>query len=110
METEREAIQPCYQTDDETNEIIWIDYEYTLFCGERLIAVEKCEEHIQLIFEGFKVGVMSFDKCDEDKVCTTYDGISVLGAERLITRKCSCGGTRSVCLTKPIDNPCAIVI
>lgn len=93
METEREAIQPCYQTDDEMNEIIWIDYEHTLFSGEKLMSVDKRGEQIQLIFDDFKVGVMSYDKLDENKVCSVYDDINVLGAERLITRKCSCGGT-----------------
>lgn len=90
--SEKEYIRPCCYADDETDDV-FTGYEHTLFCGEKLTAVEKREEQIQLIFDDFKVGVMSFDKFDMEKSRSTYDGINVLGAERLITRKCSCGGT-----------------
>lgn len=98
METEAETIDPCYLIDDETNEVIWIEYEDTLFKGERLISVEKDENLINLVFDDFKVGVMSYDELDTNKTCSVRDDINVLGAERLITRKCSCGGTGKLLL------------
>ena len=83
-----------HKLDDD--ELPWIDYEYTLFVGERVLAVQQIDDYYLITFDDFELKLIPH-KLDEDhfpSLCD-YDHWSyfhVLGAERHLTGKCNCGG------------------
>lgn len=72
-----------------------IDYEYTLFAGQRLRSVKRCEDGTYaLCFNDFCMSVVPHEHVDEiDAFCKEdHAWYRVYGCEKKITRKCSCGG------------------
>ena len=72
----------------------WVDYEATLFIGERLLQVEMIETYYLLKFDNFKLKIIPHIHSKEvpglDNDNSSY--FYVYGAERHIIRKCGCGG------------------
>lgn len=83
--------------DDEPD---WIDYEATLFIGERLLQVEKMETYYLLQFDDFELKLIPHK--DYRKVpmldSDNHSFFHVYGAERHINRKCECGGNGELLL------------
>lgn len=103
-----EYIEPCIHIIDEVwideeseDDEAWIDYESTLFVGEQLIDVKKDDGFYVLTFTDFALKVISHNNPDDivglhNKSHWSYN--YVYGLDRLLTRKCSCGGTGEVLL------------
>jgi hypothetical protein len=74
----------------------WVDYEATLFIGERLLYVESKPEYYLLRFDDFELKVVPDALHEEDFPCLQnkdhWSFNHVYGAERHLRRKCSCGG------------------
>lgn len=77
--------------DDEPD---WVDYEATLFIGERLLQVQKMELYYLLKFDDFELKLISHKHYDDvpELDSDNWSFFHVYGAERHITRKCECGG------------------
>jgi len=96
---EGEWLEPCIHNDVEPP---WIDYESTLLVGERLLQVTEKDGHSLLRFDDFELKVVPHRLGDRsfpslrNKDHWSYH--HVLGAERLITRKCACGGEGTLLL------------
>ena len=82
--------------EDEKVESPWVDYESTLFVGERLLQVENTSGYYLLHFDDFDLKVVPHVLNEED-----FPGLyraddwsynHVYGAERHLKNKCSCGG------------------
>ncbi|MBQ8717490.1 MAG: hypothetical protein IJY43_06580 [Clostridia bacterium] len=90
-----ELIEPfTYHPNDK--EHIWIEYPSTLFVGERLLKIEEAEGFYLLDFDDFKFKVVphEFNESNFPSLCKKdhWSYHYVLGAERHINSKCSCGG------------------
>ena len=74
----------------------WIDYEATLFEGEKLLDVQDCDGRFILKFDHFDLKIIPHDSNADDvpslnnKYYWAYN--HVYGLERLIRKKCICGG------------------
>ena len=76
----------------------WIEYEYTLFVGQHLLDVSK-ENGIYLAhFDDFTLKIVPHDHDDIEGLYDGYDYHHVYGCERLIVRKCECGGSGKLAL------------
>ena len=98
-----EYIEPCIHIIDEESEDneVWIDYESTLFVGEQLIDVKEENGCYILTFNDFELKIMPHDNPDEiEGLCREnhWSYNYVYGLDRLLTRKCNCGGTGEVLL------------
>ncbi len=71
----------------------WIEYEHTLFVGQRLLDISKESGRCLAHFDGFTLKIVPHDHDDIEGLHDGYDYHHVYGCERLITRKCECGGT-----------------
>ncbi|MBO7292408.1 MAG: hypothetical protein J6V07_00560, partial [Clostridia bacterium] len=74
----------------------WVDYESTLFVGEKLSSTERIDNYYLLTFTDFKLKLIPHD-LDKDDISSLHRNdpwsyFPVLGAERHLTRKCPCGG------------------
>lgn len=83
-----------HESDDD--ELPWIEYEYTLFAGERLLDVQSIDGYYLITFDDFVLKLIPH-QLEEDDIpsLNEYDHWSyfhVLGAERHLTGKCKCGG------------------
>ena len=80
----------------------WVDYESTLFVGERLKEVENKAGYYMLRFDDFNLKVIphSLNEDDFPHLHNTnhWSYNHVLGADRLLTQKCSCGGNGELLL------------
>ena len=92
-----EWLNPYIHLDEpEENDPPWIEYEFTLFVGERLRKVEKRADDFLLCFDDFSLKIVPHALDDDSfpslnkKDRGSYN--RVLGAERHLTRKCACGG------------------
>lgn len=79
----------------EEDEPPWIDYEFTLFVGERLVDVMQLDIGFLLKFDHFQMKIIPHNSCNsipnlERKNHWSY--FHVLGAKRYLTEKCACGG------------------
>ncbi len=95
-----EYMESCIHIIDE-NEEPWIDYESTLFVGEQLVDVKKGNGCYILTFNDFELKIMPHDNPDEIEGLYQESHWSynyVYGLDRLLTRKCNCGGTGEVLL------------
>lgn len=80
----------------------WVDYESTLFVGERLIDVIQTENGYRLKFDDFELKLIPHDLGKNDIPSLGIYAHSsyhhVYGCERLIKAKCNCGGTGELLL------------
>ncbi len=85
----------------------WEDYESTLFVGERLTKVEKQEEFYLLSFDHFKLKLIPHDLEKRDvpslRKNDHWSYNHVYGCERLLTKKCECGGSGELLLDFVFD-------
>ena len=78
------------------DELPWIDYEHTLFVGERVLAVQHIDDYYLITFDDFELKLIPH-KLNEEHFPSLSDYnhgsyFHVLGAERHLTGKCNCGG------------------
>ena len=92
IEKEGEWIESFYQEEDDPEEAPWVEYEYTLFSGEKIVDIEHCGKDFIVRFADFQLKVITYSTGEE--IFSFYPAAysNVLGSERLI-KKCSCGGT-----------------
>ena len=95
FEQDGEWLEPYIHTLDE-GDPTFVEYESTLFVGERLLDILEADGYFLLTFDDFKLKIIphelnkkDFPSLDELHIKSYYP---VLGAERHIKRKCSCGG------------------
>ena len=74
----------------------WVDIESTLFVGERLISVSEIEGGFLLKFDDFELRLLPHLALNEFPCNSPHAYSRVYGLERLITRKCTCGGTGEI--------------
>lgn len=96
FEKENECLNPFIHN-SEDDEAPWVDYESTLFVGERLLDVQQIENYYLLTFDDFQMKVVPYQLYDDkfpqslrNENHWSYNHI--LGAERHLKRKCNCGG------------------
>ncbi len=99
FEESGECLEPFIHTDLGAP---WVDYESTLFVGERLTKVEKQEGFYLLSFDHFQLKLIPHD-LEKDDVPSLqkndhWSYNHVYGCERLLKRKCECGGTGELLL------------
>lgn len=72
----------------------WVDYEATLFIGERLLQVEKMETYYLLRFDDYELKLIPHEHYNDvpELDSDNWSYFHVYGAERHIKRKCDCGG------------------
>lgn len=91
----RDVYDPCVQ--ESPGKAPWIDYEHTLFCGERVLSVEHTEGAGETLvrFEDFDFRFVFHDSASEYPP-SPRDGVRytlIRGCERHLKRPCSaCGG------------------
>ena len=98
-----EYMEPCIHIidDEDEDEPLWVDYESTLFVGEQLVDVKEENNCYILTFSDFKLKVIPHDNPDDIEGLHKQNHWSynfVYGLDRLLTRKCDCGGTGEVFL------------
>ena len=91
IEKDGEWIDPCIHVDEEFDDV-WVDYESTLFVGERLLAVTEIEDGHLLTFDDFELKLFAHSSSDAFPHTNPHSYSRVYGTERLIN-KCPCGGT-----------------
>ena len=95
-----ESLEPFIHElgEDETP---WVDYESTLFVGERLEKVEKIDELYILDFDHFQLKLVPHDLGKDDVPSLLkinhWSYNHVYGCERFL-KKCECGGTGELLL------------
>ncbi len=81
---------------DFPDEAPWIDHEYTLFIGERLLCIEKADEGYTLTFDDFSIKVVPIEEDDTDNLSEKlwdHENHRMYGFERYLKQKCAyCGG------------------
>lgn len=91
-----EWFMPFAECDSSDRKPDWINYESTLFVGERLLSVEKADGFFVLQFDDYKFKIIPHDLNAEDvpslRNNNHWSYNHVYGTERLIKRKCECGG------------------
>lgn len=84
------------ETEDGTEQDVFVDLENTLFVGERLLSVEKSDGYFILEFDDFKLKLIPYDSDKDIPWLRKTDHWSynyVLGCDRYLKRKCPhCGG------------------
>ena len=95
FEQDGEWLDPfIHDLDDE--DLPWVDYQSTLFVGERLLDTKKTDNYYLLTFDNFNFKLIPHELNDKDfpslhrKNHWAYN--YVLGAKQHITNQCSCGG------------------
>ena len=115
-----EWIDPCVHIDDDDTDDVWVDYESTLFVGERLLQIEQVADGYLLTFDDFNLKLVPHLSADEFPCTRPHSYSRVYGTERLINR-CPCGGTGEMvvdfvsdygircnkCRRGTVANPCA---
>lgn len=91
-----EWLDPFIHTDLGDDDSPWVDYESTLFVDERLIKVDKVNGVYVLDFDHFQLKLIPHD-LDKRDVPSLYKNDHwsynhVYGCERLLNKKCDCGG------------------
>ena len=95
FEQEGEWLDSFVHKSDEDG-LPWIDYEYTLFVGERVLNVQSVDDYYLITFEDFELKVIPHQLNEDDfpsLIRSDYSSYNyVLGAKRHLTGKCNCGG------------------
>ncbi len=98
--SEDEYMEPCIHTFDYDKDAVpWVDYESTLFVGEQLFDVKQENERYILTFNDFVLKVIPHDSPDDIEGLHNKNHWSfnyVYGLDRLLSRKCDCGGKGEV--------------
>lgn len=81
----------------------WVDYESTLFVGERLLDVQHVNNCYFLTFDDFQMKLVPYKLHDDNfppslRNENHWSYNHVLGAERYLTAKCHCGGAGELLL------------
>ena len=101
-----EWLDPYIHTFDD-DDPPWVNYESTLFVGERLHRVEEKSGYYLLHFDDFDLKVVPHALNEDDfPSLHNSDFMSynyVLGAERYIKKKCSCGGNGKLLIDVDCD-------
>lgn len=92
IEKESEWIESYYHTEDDEEDEPWVEYEFTLFNGERIVEVKTDEKGYTVQFTDFNLKVIPYSENEESFRFIPAPYSKVLGTEHLIN-KCSCGGT-----------------
>ena len=88
---EGEMLDPCILVYEGDNSWVAVDYESTLFVGERLLSVAEIEGGFRLRFDDFELKLIPHFTSSTIPSIYPHDYCRVYGTERLI-KKCSCGG------------------
>lgn len=100
--SEDEYMEACIHIfDEDEGKVSWVDYESTLFVGQQLVDVKEEKERYILTFNDFALKVIPHDNPDDIEGLHKANHWSynyVYGLDRLLTRKCDCGGTGEVLL------------
>lgn len=92
IEKDSECIESYYHIfEDEPEEAPIVEYEFTLFTGEKIIAINALEKGYSIQFTDFTLKVIPYKEEEKFPYFIPASYSKVLGAERLI-RKCTCGG------------------
>ena len=91
-----EWIDPCIHVDEGFDDA-WVDYESTLFVGERLLSVTEIDSGYLLTFDDFELKLLPHLTDNDFPYYPPHSYSRVYGTERLI-KKCSCGGTGELIL------------
>jgi hypothetical protein len=95
FEQDGEWLDP-FVHDLEDDDLPWVEYESTLFVGERVLDVQNVGDYYLITFDDFELKLIPHKLHDDDfPSLRTSDHWSynyVLGAERHLTSKCNCGG------------------
>lgn len=81
----------------------WIEYEQTLFCGQRLNEVSEIDGAYFLSFDDFDMKIVPHQSGEEISGVYTNSYLQVYGCERLLRKPCSCGGTGVLFLDRVSD-------
>ena len=78
-------------------EALWVDYEATLFVGERLLNVQQIENYYLLTFDDFQMKLIPYKLFDDTfppslRNQNHWSYNRILGANRHLKSKCTCGG------------------
>lgn len=84
--------EPKDDPEDDFDYNPWIEYEYTLFAGEKIRSVEEQKDFYRVLFSDFTLTVIPYPDDEEVPRYNPAPFSRVLGTEHLI-KKCSCGGT-----------------
>lgn len=90
------------ETENGIERDIIIDFENTLFVGQRLLSIEECKEHFILKFGDFSLKLFVYELGKMDKSFPRGDPWSyhrVLGFDSFLKKKCPlCGGDGEILL------------
>lgn len=86
-----EWIDCCYKEDEDPECAPWVEYEYTLLVGEKIITVETYGDYYSIEFSDFKINVYNYKNEDDVFGFMPAPYTKLRGTERLI-KKCLCGG------------------
>ena len=74
----------------------WVEYEHTLFAGERVLDVQSVDNYYLITFDDFELKLIPHKLHDDDfpsfRTSNNWSYCHVLGTERHLTGKCNCGG------------------
>ena len=91
-----EGIEPYIHEPFYDDEDPWVDYEHTLFDGEKLLDVKTHDDHYELVFDDFHLNVFSYESSENvpylDHFSAYWAFHHVYGCERYLKKPCSCGG------------------
>lgn len=97
IQREGEWIDPHIHIDEDyEDDVPWTDYEATLFTGDRVVSVEQNDKGYAIQFEGFSIQVIHHEPGEYfhlKYIPSHHSYCRVLCTDRLLTRKCSCGGS-----------------
>ena len=102
LEENGEWLDPYMHPALDSDESPWVDYEATLFVGERLKEVKAVNDIFLLKFDHFQLKIVPH-RSEVDDIPSLHSENPqayhhVYGTEHLIKRKCSCGGTGELLL------------
>ena len=82
--------------DLEDDDLPWVEYEHTLFAGERVLNVQGINDYYLITFDDFELKLIPHKLHDDNfpsfRCVDHWSYLHVLGAERHLTDKCNCGG------------------
>ena len=96
FEQDGEWLDSFVHDPEDDDDFPWIEYEYTLFVGERVLDVQNIDDYYLITFDDFELKLVPHKLQDDDfpsfGSANPWTFNHVLGAERHLTGKCNCGG------------------